>query len=79
MRHIEKPSLKSKQQLKLEKNYERLIHVVKMAYRKHSLDDNSIWKESLNYELYNTLVDVIGEEEVRKLQQLEYFNNNSKE
>jgi len=75
MKLFERNNFKSKKQLRFENDHKRLIHVVKMAYRKHNYGDDSIGWGELSEELYTTLADVIGYEELGQLQNMKYFNN----
>lgn len=46
---------------KLQAENERLLNAVKLAYRKHHLDDPSVGWEELSNALFNTLCDAMGD------------------
>jgi len=45
----------------LQAENERLLNAVKLAYRKHHLDDRSVGWEELSDALFNTLCDAMGD------------------
>ena len=46
---------------KLQAENDRLLNTVKLAYRKHHLDDRSVGWEELSNALFNTLCDAMGD------------------